>query len=296
MNRYRQQRNPYGRRDQGRRRQPSYPRRGGFGQRSGGKLRLLIGLGIAIFSVISYFGSKSFNPVTGEKQYLSMTPHQEVALGLQAAPQMIEQHGGLYPSQREQDVVDRVGQALVRANPEIPNEWEFEFHLLRDPRTINAFALPGGQCFITYALYSQLQTEGQLAGVLGHEIGHVVARHGAQRMAKGKLTQGLIGAVATASSSQGSAQMAAMIGNLINMKYGRGDELQSDKLGIIFMSKAGYNPSSMIGVMEILAKAGGGNGKSEFFSTHPNPENRIGRIQESIKEIYPNGPPRHLRP
>lgn len=189
-----------------------------------------------------------------------------------------------------------MGQSLVRANPEIPEDWNFDFHLLRDDRTINAFALPGGQCFITYALYSKLQTEGQLAGVLGHEIGHVVARHGAQRMAKGKLTQGLIGAVATASESQGTAQAAAMIGQMINMKYGREDELESDQLGVIFMAKAGYDPTGMVGVMKILAEAGGGEGRSEFFSTHPNPDNRIGRIKEAIDRIFPNGIPTGLKP
>lgn len=296
MNRYRSS-DAYGqrRRQRTRSRQSAYPRRG-FGQRRGSKLRIVIGLVVALFSVISYFGSKSYNPVTGEKQYLSMTPHQEVALGLQAAPQMMQQHGGLYPNQQDQDVVDRVGFSLLRANPNIPEDWQFDFHLLRDDRTINAFALPGGQCFITYALYRQLETEGQLAGVLGHEIGHVVARHGAQRMAKGKLTQGLIGAVATASESQRSTQLAAMIGNMVNMKYGRGDELESDELGIIFMANAGYNPESMVGVMKILAAAGGGRSQPEFFSTHPNPENRIGRIKDVIAKQFPNGLPRGLKP
>jgi len=293
MNRYRN--NPYGQQQNYRGRQPSYPRRG-FGQRRGSKLRIVIGLGIALFSIFSYFGSKSYNPVTGEKQYLSMTPHQEVALGLQAAPQMMQQHGGLHPNDRDQQVVDRVGQSLVRANPEIPDDWRFDFHLLRDDRTINAFALPGGQCFITYALYNKLQTEGQLAGVLGHEIGHVVARHGAQRMAKGRLTQGLIGAVATASESQGTAQAAAMIGQMINMKYGREDELESDQLGVVFMARAGYDPTGMIAVMKILAEASGGESRSEFFSTHPSPDNRIGRIKEAIERVFPNGVPADLRP
>lgn len=290
MNRYRTRRG-----GDHRSRQPVYPRRG-MGRRRGSKLRLGIGLAIALFSVISYFGSQSFNPVTGEKQYLSMTPHQEIALGLHAAPQMIQQHGGLYPSDSDQARLDRVCWSLLRANPDIQGEWQFDFHLLRDDRTINAFALPGGQCFITYALYRQLQTEGQLAGVMGHEIGHVVARHGAQRMAKGQLTQGLIGAVATASDSQGSAQAAAMIGQMINMKYGREDELQSDQLGLVFMANAGYDPNAMIGVMKILASAGGGRQSPEFFSTHPNPENRIGRIREAIDDLFPSGVPKNLKP
>ena len=269
-------------------------RRSGFG---GFKARLLIGVAFAAFSLLSYCSSKEINPVTGEKQYVSITPKQEIALGLQSTPQMIKQHGGLYPDERLQEYVDQVGFSLVRNAPELRDlPWQYEFHLLRDPQTINAFALPGGQVFITDALFSKLKTEGQLAGVLGHEIGHVVARHGAQRIAKSSLTQGLIRAVVVSAGDAGSAQVAQMIGQIVNMKYGREDELESDKLGVILMSKAGYDPRSMKGVMEILAQASKGNKQPEFFSTHPNPDNRIGRINQAINEIFPNGVPPGLKP
>jgi len=139
-----------------------------------------------------------------------------------------------------------------------------------------------------------LQTEGQLAGVLGHEIGHVIARHSSQRLAKNKLTQGLTGAVAVATGDASATQVAAVVGELINMSYGRDDELESDALGVRFMSEAGYDPRAMIEVMKILAKASGGARQPEFFSTHPNPENRIEKIQETIRKLYPLGVPAHL--
>ena len=132
--------------------------------------------------------------------------------------------------------------------------------------------------------------------MLGHEVGHVVARHSAQRIAKSQLTEGLTGAVVAASGTAGSGQMAAMVGQIVNMKYGREDELQSDEIGVILMSDAGYDPRSMKGVMEILAEASKGNRQPEFFSTHPNPENRIQRIQDAIDKIYPNGVPGNLKP
>ena len=264
--------------------------------RSFNSTRLIIALVIAAFSLISYFGSSSYNTVTGEKQYISLAPHQEIAMGLQARPQMMAQHGGLHPDQHEQDRVDRIGALLVNSSKARETEWEFDFHLLADPNTVNAFALPGGQVFITQALYSRLTTEGQIAGVLGHEIAHVVARHGAQHMAKAGLTQGLIGAVATASGDRGMTNAAAMIGQMVNMKYGRDDEIQSDYLGVQFMTDAGYDPRSMKKVMEILAEAGGGARQPEFFSTHPNPENRIGKIQAAIDTLYPNGLPSGLKP
>ena len=264
--------------------------------RSGGKARLLIGVVIAAFALLSYCSSKEFNPVTGEDQYISITPKQEIALGLQSTPQMIKQFGGLYQDQGLQDYVDAVGNRLLLNKQIQDTPWQFEFHLLADPRTINAFALPGGQIFITTAMFSKLKTEGQLAGVLGHEVGHVVARHSAQRIAKSQLTEGLTGAVVAASGTAGSGQMAAMVGQIVNMKYGREDELQSDEIGVILMSEAGYDPSSMKGVMEILAEASSGNRQPEFFSTHPNPENRIQRIQDAIDKIFPNGVPTNLKP
>lgn len=274
--------------------------RAAYGQpghgRSALKMRLMIGLAVVGFAVFSYFRSAEYNPITGEKQYISLTPEQEIAMGLQAAPQMAQQHGGLHPDPEAQALVDQVGQRLVQRSDAGKLQWKYEFHLLRDPKTVNAFALPGGQMFITAALFSRLETEGQLAGVLGHEIGHVVARHSAQRIAKSSLTQGLIGAVLVASGGGGAAQTAQMIGQMVNMKYGREDELESDTLGVRFMADAGYDPRALKGVMRILAEASGGSGQAEFMSTHPSPENRVAQIEAAIKRTYPGGVPAGLVP
>jgi predicted Zn-dependent protease len=189
-----------------------------------------------------------------------------------------------------------VGQRIVQQSAAAATDYEYDFHLLADPETVNAFALPGGQIFITAALYAQLATEGQLAGVLGHEIGHVVARHSAEQMAKAQLMEGLTGAAVIAAydpenpSSAQRAQMAQLVGQMVTMKYGREDELESDRLGVQFMAGAGYDPRALIGVMEILAAAGGG-GQPEFFSTHPNPENRVAQIQAAIEAEFPDGVP-----
>lgn len=262
--------------------------------------RILVALVIAAFSVISYCSSRSYNEVTEETQYVGVSPEQEIAMGLQAAPEMSQRHGGLYPDRELQQYIDTVCQQIISNSEVEETGWPFECHLLADDQTINAFALPGGQMFITAALFERLETEGQLAGVMAHEIGHVVARHSAQRIAKMQLTQGLSGAVVMATydpdnpRSQGTAQIAALIGQLVNMKYGRDDELQSDRLGVQFMSEAGYDPRSMWRVMEILAEASQGSRPPEFFSTHPNPENRIARIQEAIREVFPGGVPEGL--
>jgi predicted Zn-dependent protease len=261
----------------------------------------LIGLAMAAFALISYFGSSVYNPITGEKQHVSLTEEQEIALGLQSAPEMAAQHGGLHPDEQLQAVVDVVGRKLVTNTAASQSNYPFEFHLLADPQTVNAFALPGGQVFITYALYSRLETEGQLAGVLGHEVGHVVGRHSAEHIAKQQLTQGLTGAVVLSTydpndpSSQRTAQIAMVIGQLVNMKFGREDELESDRLGVRFISEAGYDPRALIGVMRILEEASGGGRQPEFFSTHPNPENRMASIEEAIQQQFPGGVPEGLK-
>jgi len=267
------------------------PRRGSFMGP-----RMWIGLGLVAFAFLSYQCSTEYNPVTGEEQHLSMAPQQEIALGLQAMPQMLQQYGGEHPDQQAQALVDRVGERIVEKSDAATTDWQFDFHLLADPRTVNAFALPGGQVFITAALLSELKTEGQLAGVLGHEIGHVVARHSAQRMAKQQLTQGITGAVLVAAGGGGEAQLAQMVGQMVNMKYGREDELQSDTLGVRFMSQAGYDPRAMIGVQEILAQQSGGEAQPEIMSTHPSAPNRIQTIEAAIARIYPGGVPAGLQP
>lgn len=245
-----------------------------------GKIRLFIGLAIVAFAVLKYCSSAVTNEFTGETQYVDLTTDQEIAMGLSATPSMMEQYGGEHPDQNAQNLVDRVGQKLVQTSIARNTDYQFDFHLLRDDRTINAFALPGGQCFITAALYSQLENEDQLAGILGHEIAHVVARHSAARMSQQGLAQGVITGVSVGTS--GGGEMAASIAQMLTMKYGRDDELQSDDLGVKMMIDAGYDPNQMIGVMEILKAAADPNRQPEFQSTHPDPENRVERIKEAI--------------
>ena len=275
--------------------------RKGRTQSTGIPLRLLIAGGMAMFAIVSYFMMGQQNPFNKENQRVGLDPQQEIALGLQAMPELVKQYGGMHPDRKAQDYVDRVGNEIVEAANRIAakqsgqNPYQFEFHLLADARTVNAFALPGGQVFITAALYKRLQTRGQLAGVLGHEVGHVLMRHGAQRLAQQKLTQGLVGAAGVAGGDANSAQMAAAIANLVNMKYGRDDELESDHWGVILMAEAGYNPNALVGVMQILEEAGGGGGTPEMLSTHPKPANRQQYIYDVIEKAFPKGLPENLR-
>lgn len=263
------------------------------------KIRLLIAVALALFTFVSYLMKGDRNPITGERQRVSLTVDQEIALGLESRSEMVAQHGGLHNDPRARAEVQRVGARLLKAlEADLAKEgkadpYQFDFHLLADDQTVNAFALPGGQVFITYALFSKLQTEGQVAGVIGHEIGHVLSRHSAQRIAKMELTQGLAGAAGVAGGTRSSAEIAAMVGNLINMKYGRSDELEADKWGIRLATQAGYDPRAMLGVMDILDRVGGGN-QPEILSTHPKPANRKEYIESVIKDVFPQGVPEGL--
>ncbi|AWX45359.1 hypothetical protein HME9304_02372 [Flagellimonas maritima] len=249
-------------------------------RRGSWKIRILIGLAIVAFAFFKRCNNKEENPYTGRVQNINMTPDQEIAIGLQSAPEMAQQHGGLYPDERMQSLVDAVGKKLVNNSIARETPYEYDFHLLADDSAINAFALPGGQCFITYALFSQL-TEAQLAGVLGHEIGHVIGRHSAERIAESNFWQTLTMGASVGGDMGG---LVSGIGQNTLLKNGRGDELESDELGVLFMIQAGYDPYEMIKVMEILKTAAGPNRVPEFQSTHPDPENRIEMIKEAIEK------------
>jgi predicted Zn-dependent protease len=256
--------------------------------------RLIIAVVIALISAVTYFSTTSENPLTGEKQRVALTPEQEIALGYKSAPEMAAQMGGLSRNREATALVQRIGERLARQSIAAKSPYKFSFNVLADPKTINAFALPGGPIFITEGLLRALRSEAQVAAVLGHEIGHVIARHSSERLAKQQLTQGLLGALVVGTGDYTTAQIGQVVGGMINMKYGREDEIESDALGIRIVAEAGYDPRAMIAVMETLAKASGGSRQPEFMSTHPAPENRAERIRAEIEKRFPDGVPKGL--
>lgn len=272
------------------------PRRGGMGG------RWIIAVIIALVGWFMYMSQIQENPMTGERQHVAYSPDQEIRLGLESAPQMSHEMGGEVSATDPHAIeVKKMGNYLVANTDAKKSPWKFQFHLLADDKTVNAFALPGGQIFITMGLLKQLQTEAQLAGVLGHEMGHVIERHTAQQMSKGELGKWLImavGAAATDPNNPSSAQHPVMIASLVNqmlqLRYSRHDESQADTWGLKIMEQVGFDPRAMIEVMKILKASSGkdGSGRSlEIFQTHPNPDLRIEQIETYLKE---NPPPSNL--
>jgi len=159
--------------------------------------------------------------------------------------------------------------------------------------------LPGGQIFITLGLLNELETEAQLAGVLSHEVGHVLERHTAQQMAKSEFGKSAILAVGTAASDSstgyyGATMVAGVVNQMMQLRYSRADETQADEWGIKLMEEMDYDPRAMIEVMKVLKKSGDGKeGSLDMFATHPNPDLRIEQINAYLKANPP--PPPFIR-
>lgn len=244
---------------------------------------------VALFALLPLAGCTT-NEATGRNQFLPMSWEEELEIGAQAAPEFVEQSGGQLPDQSVVNYVSELGARLAAQSemPDIP--WEF---YVLDSQVINAFALPGGKVFMSRGLIEKMDNEAQLAGVLGHEIGHVTARHGNERMGKALLAQGLILAVGIGGAVSDNEWMqvlgvgTAAGGQLFLLKYSRSNELEADALGVRYMSKLGYNPVGQVQVMEILREASGGSAQPEWLSTHPASDTRIEALEAIITKEYP---------
>lgn len=227
----------------------------------------------------------AINPVTGERE-LSLVPEsQEIAIGREAADQ-VSATIGLVDDAALQQYVDGIGQRLARTSerPDLP----WEFHVVDDP-TPNAFALPGGFIFVTRGLMSMMNSEAELAAVLGHEIGHVTAKHSVNQMSRAQLAElGLqVGSVVSPDIAE-IGDLASTGLSLLFLKYGRDDERQADELGFHYMLTERYDVREMGDVFKSLAAAGELAGRSAvptWLASHPTEPERIAATERRIAEI-----------
>ena len=233
--------------------------------------------------------SCSTNQATGRSQLNVLSPEREIEIGEKAAPQFLEEGGGPIPDPAIQKYVADLGHRLAALSerPDLP----WEFHTL-DSEMINAFALPGGKVFISRWLMKEMTNEAQLAGVLGHEVGHVTAKHINDRMAQQMIVAAVVAGAGVAASTSDDEYIrilggtaAGAGGTLYLLSFSRSQEHESDDLGIRYMVKAGYNPQGQVQVMEILKEASG-KGGVEWLQTHPLPDSRIRELQELIDDQY----------
>lgn len=222
------------------------------------------------------------NPATGRRELMLVSEQQEIALGRESDPAITAQFG-LVDDPELQAYVSDLGVRLagVSERPDLP--WSFK--VVDDP-LVNAFALPGGFIYVTRGILAHFDSEAELAGVLGHEIGHVTARHGASQMSRQQLQQiGLVAGMVVSETFREYSGLAATGLQLMNLSYSRDDESQSDRLGLRYISRLEYDADAMIGVFEMLATAGGGSGQSrlpEWQLTHPYPETRSEDMRAEI--------------
>lgn len=224
------------------------------------------------------------NPVTGKRQLALISEQQEIELGKQSA-QEVAASMGFVKDEKVQAYVSRLGHELAARSerPKLP--WTFK--VVDDP-TPNAFALPGGFIYVTRGLMTVLNSEAELAMVLGHEIGHVTARHSVSQLSKAQLAQvGLGLGVILVPGAANYGQLAGAGLQLLFLKYGRDDESQADRLGFRYAANDRYDMHEAVSVMETLArisKAGGGGNTPDWLQTHPNPDNRYEELSDLAKK------------
>jgi predicted Zn-dependent protease len=222
----------------------------------------------------------SVNPVTGKKQVVLMSEEQEIAMGKEADPQIIAEYG-LYADSNLQRFLRQKGLEMAKISHRPNLNWQFR---VVDSDVINAFAVPGGYVYFTRGILAHFNNEAQFAGVLGHEIGHVTARHSVAQQTKGMATQ--LGVMAAMVLSPDLAQFGNELSQgaqLLMLSYGRADETQSDELGVEYSSKIGYDAKEMAKfflTLQAQSKASGNAELPEFMSTHPDPGNRNQRVSQ----------------
>lgn len=209
------------------------------------KIKTLLA-GLLTTAIISLTGC-STNPVSGKKDFSLISQDQEIAMGAQAHKSILKQKKR-YNNPRLQAYVNNIGQQLARQSHR--NKIRYTFTVL-DDSSVNAFALPGGFVYITTGLMAYLNSEGELAGVLGHEIGHVTARHGVKQQSAGMASAILI-SVLSKKAGAGSGKQFGQLGQALLSGYGRDHELQADKLGAEYLARVGYSPNNMIDVVTVL--------------------------------------------
>jgi predicted Zn-dependent protease len=228
------------------------------------------------------------NPATGKREFSLVSQDDEVAIGQEEAQKVVASMTVLQ-HQPVQDMVKRVGMEMARASERPTLPWNFT--VLDDP-VVNAFALPGGPIFITRGILTHMNSEAELASVLGHEIGHVTARHSASQMSKQQVASVGLGVASvispTAAQYAGVAQQGL---GILMLKYGRDDERQADGLGYRYMLKASWDPREAVKMFQMLQKTSGGDKEGRppaWMSTHPDPGDRAERATARLKELAVN--------
>ena len=230
---------------------------------------------------IMLMASCARNPVTGKRELSFMSEEKEIALGKQSDGDIVKSFG-LYQNSEIQKFIEIKGKEMAAVSHR--SHLNFDFKVLDSP-VVNAFAIPGGYVYFTRGILAHFNNEAEFAGVLGHEIGHVTAKHSVSQMSKQQLMQGLfIGGIVLSEDFRQYADVASQGMGLMFLKFGRDDESQSDKLGVEYSTKVGYDSHNMANFFKTLKRLSGESTIPAFMSTHPDPADRNEKVHELSDE------------
>lgn len=240
----------------------------------------------ALFAAFQYFkAEKVTNPETGESVRVALSSEQEQALGLQSYREVLSQ-SDVVTSGPEWELVTKVAQRLVRSVGDAGGAFRWEVSLIRSPQ-INAFCLPGGKIAVFTGILPVVESEAGLAAVMGHEMAHAIARHGSQRLLRTNLAQTVMLGAQFSFTELDWNQRRMVIAALgagaqygVLLPFSRDHEIEADRMGVLYMARAGYDPAEAIAFWQRMQAASGRNGPPEFASTHPSGETRIAQLRE----------------
>ncbi|MBN2130545.1 MAG: M48 family metalloprotease [Sedimentisphaerales bacterium] len=240
------------------------------------------GIALVCLAFLNFAAGCAVNPVTGQEELMFFSPEQDVKLGRKYAPAIEKALQGRIPDETLQSYVHRIGQRIARVchRPDL----SYHFTAVDEPSE-NAIAVPGGYVYITRGLLERLESEAQLAAVLAHEVGHVVARDTMAAMSRQYGMAALVAAAQVGGAPSDVTRGASFITAVLSLQYSREDERDADLTGLSYMVQAGYDPEGMVETMRILQDLQTVR-PVEFFSTHPNPESRLAYLQERIARRY----------
>lgn len=248
-------------------------------------------LWLSSMSALGLAAGCATNPVTGEKQLMLVSEDQEVQMDRQYSPVQFSADLGVTQDKALNAYIDRTGKKMTAKTHR--THMPYNFHVV-NATYVNAYAFPGGSIAVTRGILLSLGNEAELAALLGHELGHVNARHTAQQMSKGSLTQAIVGGLAAVAGTQGSVfgDMASQLGQVsagaLLASYSRDNEREADALGMEYMVRTGYNPQGMVGLMDVLRSLSKHDPSAIelMFSTHPMSDERYGTAVETAKTKY----------
>jgi predicted Zn-dependent protease len=229
-------------------------------------------------------------PVTGRSQFIMVDQAQEMQLGLQSKKKILSTQK-ISRDPIKNAMVKRVGRRI--ANITGKKDYQWEFFVIDNNKEANAFCLPGGKVFVYSGLFKYIANDAELASVLGHEIGHALARHGAERMSSGILAQTGGEILQSVMVGKGDPQSTAMVMSAfgigtelgVMLPHSRTQEYEADHIGLVLMAKAGYNPNASLTFWNKFSKSG--ETPPEYLSSHPAPKNRIATIKKLIPKVMP---------